>query len=40
VLEAMKMENEVCTRTSGTIAQVHVDAGATVDRDAALVTLR
>jgi biotin carboxyl carrier protein len=40
VLEAMKMENEVRARASGTVAQVHVDPGTTVDRNAALVTLR
>jgi glutaconyl-CoA/methylmalonyl-CoA decarboxylase subunit gamma len=40
VLEAMKMENEVRARASGTIAQVHVDPGTTVDRNAVLVTLR
>jgi biotin carboxyl carrier protein len=40
VLEAMKMENEVRARASGMVAQVHVDPGATVDRNAALVTLR
>jgi biotin carboxyl carrier protein len=39
VLEAMKMENEVCARTAGTIAEVHVVPGATVDGMATLVTL-
>jgi len=39
VLEAMKMENEVCARGAGTVAHVHVAPGATVDRMATLVTL-
>jgi biotin carboxyl carrier protein len=39
VLEAMKMENEVCARVSGTVAHVHVAPGATIDRMATLVTL-
>jgi biotin carboxyl carrier protein len=39
VLEAMKMENEVRARTAGTVADVHVAAGATVEGGAKLVTL-
>jgi biotin carboxyl carrier protein len=39
VLEAMKMENEVRTRTAGKVAEVHVTAGATVEGNAKLVTL-
>jgi biotin carboxyl carrier protein len=39
VLEAMKMENEVRTRTAGKVAEVHVAAGATVEGNAKLVTL-
>jgi biotin carboxyl carrier protein len=34
------MENEVRAPTAGTIAEVHIDPGTTVDRNAALVTLR
>jgi len=39
VLEAMKMENEVRARAAGTVADVHVAAGATVEGGARLVTL-
>ena len=39
VLEAMKMENEVRARSGGTVAKVHVTAGATVESSAVLVTL-
>jgi biotin carboxyl carrier protein len=39
VLEAMKMENEVRARTAGTVAEVHVSPGATVEGNAKLVTL-
>jgi biotin carboxyl carrier protein len=39
VLEAMKMENEVRARAAGTVAEVHVTAGATVEGGARLVTL-
>lgn len=39
VLEAMKMENEVKARVAGTVADVHVAAGATVEGSAKLVTL-
>jgi biotin carboxyl carrier protein len=39
VLEAMKMENEVRARVAGTVADVHVVAGATVDAQAKLITL-
>jgi glutaconyl-CoA/methylmalonyl-CoA decarboxylase subunit gamma len=39
VLEAMKMENEVRARAAGTVAQVHVTEGATVEANATLVTL-
>jgi biotin carboxyl carrier protein len=39
VLEAMKMENEVRTKTAGTIAEVHVAAGSAVEGGAKLVTL-
>jgi glutaconyl-CoA/methylmalonyl-CoA decarboxylase subunit gamma len=39
VLEAMKMENEVRTRAAGTVAEVHVTAGAAVEGNAKLVTL-
>lgn len=39
VLEAMKMENEVRAKAAGTVADVHVVAGATVEGGAKLVTL-
>jgi biotin carboxyl carrier protein len=39
VLEAMKMENEVRAKIAGTVADVHVVAGATVEGNAKLVTL-
>jgi biotin carboxyl carrier protein len=39
VLEAMKMENEVRARAPGTVAAVHVTAGAAVEGSAVLVTL-
>jgi biotin carboxyl carrier protein len=39
VLEAMKMENEVRARVAGTVAEVHVAAGATVEGNAKLLTL-
>jgi glutaconyl-CoA/methylmalonyl-CoA decarboxylase subunit gamma len=39
VLEAMKMENEVRAKVAGTVAEVHVIAGATVEGNAKLVTL-
>jgi biotin carboxyl carrier protein len=39
VLEAMKMENEVRARAAGTVAEVHVIVGATVEGSATLVTL-
>jgi biotin carboxyl carrier protein len=39
VLEAMKMENEIRARGAGTVAEVHVLAGTTVEANATLVTL-
>jgi glutaconyl-CoA/methylmalonyl-CoA decarboxylase subunit gamma len=39
VLEAMKMENEVRAKVAGTVAEVHVAAGAAVEGNAKLVTL-
>ena len=39
VLEAMKMENDVCAPEDGTVASVEVTKGATVETDAVLVTL-
>jgi biotin carboxyl carrier protein len=39
VLEAMKMENEVRAKVAGTVAEVHVKPGATVEGSAKLVTL-
>jgi biotin carboxyl carrier protein len=39
VMEAMKMQNELKTSTTGTVATVHVLEGATVETGAALVTV-
>ena len=39
VLEAMKMENDICAPADGTVASVEVSQGATVETDATLVTL-
>ena len=39
VLEAMKMENDVCAPEDGTVASVEVAKGATVETDTVLVTL-
>ena len=39
VLEAMKMENEIFAPNDGTVAQVLVSKGATVDTGATLVVL-
>jgi biotin carboxyl carrier protein len=39
VVEAMKMENEVRTRTAGTVLEVHAVAGAAVEGNAKLITL-
>ncbi len=39
VLEAMKMENEIMAPRAGTVAQVLVQKGATVDTDAPMVVL-
>ena len=39
VLEAMKMENDICAPADGTVASVAVSQGATVETDAVLVTL-
>ena len=39
VLEAMKMENEIMAPKAGTVAQVLVQKGATVDTDAPMVVL-
>ena len=39
VLEAMKMENDICAPADGVVAAVVVNQGATVETDAVLVTL-
>jgi len=39
VMEAMKMENEIRAKTAGTVALVHVAAGAAVEANAKLITL-
>ena len=39
VLEAMKMENDICAPADGTVASVEAAKGSTVETDAVLVTL-
>jgi biotin carboxyl carrier protein len=39
VLEAMKMENEVRARLAGTVTDIHVAPGSTVEGSAKLITL-
>ena len=39
VLEAMKMENDICAPADGTVKAVHVAQGASVATDEALVTI-
>ena len=39
VLEAMKMENDICAPQDGVVASVEVTQGASVETDALLVTL-
>jgi biotin carboxyl carrier protein len=39
ILEAMKMENEIVAPTDGTIAQIVVSKGATVDTGAPLFVI-
>ncbi|MEM7538174.1 MAG: DUF2118 domain-containing protein [Chloroflexota bacterium] len=39
ILEAMKMENEIRSVRSGVIGKIHVEAGARVEQDAALISL-
>jgi biotin carboxyl carrier protein len=39
VVEAMKMENEIRAKAAGTVGEVHVMVGATVEGNAKLVTL-
>ncbi len=39
VLEAMKMENDICAPSDGTVASVNVQKGASVNTDEVLVTL-
>ena len=39
ILEAMKMENEICAPADGTVASGDVAQGATVATDALLMTL-
>ena len=39
VMEAMKMENEIKAKGGGTVLELHVVAGDTVERNATLVTL-
>ena len=39
ILEAMKMENEICAPEDGTVTAVMVSQGETVDSGKALLTL-
>lgn len=39
IVEAMKMENELKAKGEGTVATIHVEAGATVEGGAKLITL-
>jgi len=39
VIEAMKMQNELCAKADGVVRAVHVVSGATVDRGAVLIEL-
>jgi biotin carboxyl carrier protein len=39
VIEAMKMQNELCAKADGIVSAVHVASGATVDRGAVLIEL-
>lgn len=39
VLEAMKMENDICAPSDGTVATVNVSQGASVQTEEVLVTL-
>ena len=39
ILEAMKMENEICAPADGTVAGVNVSQGATVQTDDVLLSL-
>jgi len=39
ILEAMKMENEICASKSGTVAQVLVSKGASVQTGDALISI-
>jgi biotin carboxyl carrier protein len=39
VMEAMKMQNELKTNTTGTVTIIHVQEGATVETGAALITV-
>ncbi|MGI6029054.1 MAG: biotin/lipoyl-containing protein [Candidatus Heteroscillospira sp.] len=39
ILEAMKMENEICAPKDGTVAQIIATKGATVDTDAPLIVI-
>lgn len=40
VLEAMKMENEITSEVSGTVAAIKVKKGDTVDTDAVLIEIK
>jgi len=38
-MEAMKMENEIKAKGAGSVVEIHVAVGDTVERNAKLVTL-
>jgi biotin carboxyl carrier protein len=40
VVEAMKMENELRAARTGTVAEIHVKEGASVDAGALLIEIR
>ena len=39
VMEAMKMQNELKTNTTGTVTTIHVQEGATVETGSILITV-
>ncbi|MCL7977585.1 MAG: acetyl-CoA carboxylase biotin carboxyl carrier protein subunit, partial [marine benthic group bacterium] len=39
VMEAMKMENELSAEASGTVREIHVEPGMTVDRNDLLAVI-
>jgi glutaconyl-CoA decarboxylase len=39
ILEAMKMEQEIKAKTDGTVSEIKVSAGSTVQKDEILITI-